>query len=68
MLKTRPMANKATQLLRNASELVREQRYQDAVEIYLQATEADPGDSRAWYGLGVCLYRIGNLDVARIAL
>lgn len=59
---------KATHLLRKAAELVRERRYQDAVEAYLQATEADPRDSRAWFGLGVCLYRVGNLDVSRIAL
>jgi len=59
---------KATYLLRKASELVREKRYQDAVEVYLRATETAPTDSRAWFGLGVCLFRVGNLDVARIAL
>ncbi len=59
---------KATHLLRQASELVREKSYAEAVEVYLQATEADPSDCRAWFGLGVCLYKIGNLDVARIAL
>ncbi len=59
---------KATYLLRKASELVREKRYQDAVEVYLRATEAAPSDSRAWFGLGVCLFRVGNLDVSRIAL
>ncbi len=59
---------KATHLLRQASELVREKSYAEAVEVYLQATEADPTDCRAWFGLGVCLYKIGNLDVARIAL
>lgn len=60
--------SKATHLLRKASELVREKRYPEAVEVYLQATETDPTDCRAWFGLGVCLYKIGNLDVARIAL
>jgi PAS domain S-box-containing protein len=59
---------KATYLLRKASELVRDRRYQDAVEVYLRATETDPTDSRAWFGLGVCLFRVGNLDVSRIAL
>ncbi len=59
---------KATHLLRKAAELVRQRKYQDAVEAYLQATEVDPRDSRAWFGLGVCLYRVGNLDVAAIAL
>ncbi len=59
---------KATHLLRKAAELVRQKKYQDAVEAYLQATEVDPRDSRAWFGLGVCLYRVGNLDVAAIAL
>lgn len=59
---------KATHLLRQASELVREKSYAEAVEVYLQATETDPTDCRAWFGLGVCLYKIGNLDVARIAL
>lgn len=59
---------KATSLLRKAAELVREKQYQRAVEVYLHATETDPSDARAWFGLGVCLYRIGNLDVARIAL
>jgi len=59
---------KATYLLRKASELVREKRYQDAVEVYLRATETAPSDSRAWFGLGVCLFRVGNLDVSRIAL
>jgi len=59
---------KATHLLRRAAELVRQRNYQDAVEAYLQATEADPQDSRAWFGLGVCLYRVGNLEVSRIAL
>jgi len=59
---------KATHLLRKASELVREKSYAEAVEVYLQATETDPTDCRAWFGLGVCLYKIGNLDVARIAL
>ena len=59
---------KATHLLRQASELVREKSYPEAVEVYLQATETDPTDCRAWFGLGVCLYKIGNLDVARIAL
>lgn len=59
---------KATYLLRKAGELVRERRYQDAVEVYLQATETDPADSRAWFGLGVCLYKVDNLEVAHIAL
>jgi PAS domain S-box-containing protein len=59
---------KATYLLRKAGELVKERRYQDAVEVYLQATETDPTDARAWFGLGVCLYKVDNLDVARIAL
>ncbi|MHC4591675.1 MAG: PAS domain-containing protein, partial [Planctomycetota bacterium] len=59
---------KATYLLRKAAELVKEKRYQDAVEVYLQATETDPSDARAWFGLGVCLYKVANLDVARIAL
>ena len=59
---------KATHLLRRAAGLVRQRNYQDAVEAYLQATEADPQDSRAWFGLGVCLYRVGNLEVSRIAL
>ena len=59
---------KATYLLRKAGELVKEKRYQDAVEVYLQATETDPADARAWFGLGVCLYRIDNLEVAHIAL
>jgi PAS domain S-box-containing protein len=59
---------KATYLLRKAGELVKEKSYQDAVEVYLQATETDPSDSRAWFGLGVCLYKVSNLDVAHIAL
>jgi PAS domain S-box-containing protein len=59
---------KATYLLRKAGELVKEKRYSDAVEVYLQATETDPSDSRAWFGLGVCLYKVDNLDVAHIAL
>jgi PAS domain S-box-containing protein len=59
---------KATYLLRKAGELVKERRYQDAVEVYLQATETDSSDARAWFGLGVCLYKVDNLDVARIAL
>jgi len=58
----------ATQLLRKAATFVKSKKYQDAVDVYLQATETSPGDARAWFGLGVCLYRIGNLDVARIAL
>jgi len=59
---------KATYLLRKAGELVRDKRYSDAVEVYLQATETDPSDARAWFGLGVCLYKVDNLDVAHIAL
>jgi len=59
---------KATRLLRQAIELVRAKRHQDAVEVYLQAVEADPADGRGWLGLGVCLFRVGNLDVARLAL
>ncbi len=59
---------KATHLLRKASELVKQRKYADAVEVYLQATETAPGDSRAWFGLGVCLYKVGNLEVAHIAL
>jgi PAS domain S-box-containing protein len=59
---------KATYLLRKAGELVKERQYQDAVEVYLQATETDPSDARAWFGLGVCLYKVDNLDVAHIAL
>jgi len=59
---------KATYLLRKAAELVKEKRYQDAVEVYLQATETDPSDARAWFALGVCLYKVDNLDVAHIAL
>ena len=59
---------KATYLLRKAGELVKEKSYTDAVEVYLQATETDPSDSRAWFGLGVCLYKVNNLDVAHIAL
>jgi len=61
-------APSATELLRKAATFVKSKKYQDAVDIYLQATETSPGDARAWFGLGVCLYRIGNLDVARIAL
>jgi PAS domain S-box-containing protein len=59
---------KATYLLRKAGELVKERKYQEAVEVYLQATETDSSDARAWFGLGVCLYKVDNLDVARIAL
>ncbi len=59
---------KATYLLRKAGELVKERNYQEAVEVYLQATETDPSDARAWFGLGVCLYKVDNLDVAHIAL
>lgn len=59
---------KATYLLRKAGELVKERKYQDAVEVYLQATETDSSDARAWFGLGVCLYKVDNLDVSRIAL
>ncbi len=60
--------SKATRLLKKASELVKDKDYQGAVDVYLQASEAAPGDSRAWFGLGVCLYKVGNLEVARIAL
>jgi len=60
--------SKATRLLKKASELVKDKNYQEAVDVYLQASEAAPGDSRAWFGLGVCLYKVGNLEVARIAL
>ncbi len=59
---------KATYLLKKAGELVKDRRYQEAVEVYLQATETDSSDARAWFGLGVCLYKVDNLDVSRIAL
>jgi PAS domain S-box-containing protein len=59
---------RAVHLLRTAGDLIRQRRYTDAVETYLQATETDPTDARAWFGLGVCLYKVGNLDVASIAL
>jgi tetratricopeptide (TPR) repeat protein len=55
-------------LLRTAGELVKQHEYGHAVEVYLEATEADPADARAWFGLGICLYKVGNLDVASVAL
>jgi len=58
----------ATQLLTQAGELVREKRWQDAVEVYLRATEESPSDMRCWCGLGVCLFKVGNLGMARVAL
>jgi len=58
----------ANHLLTQAGELVREKRWQDAVEIYLRATEESPSDMRCWCGLGVCLFKVGNFGMARVAL
>ena len=59
---------KALQFLRKGAELVREKRWREAVEVYLQGTEDDPTDPRCWLGLGVCLSRVGNWGMSRIAL
>ncbi len=59
---------KAIPLLRKGSELVREKRWREAVEVYLLATEKDASDPRCWFGLGVCLFKVGNFGMARIAL
>ncbi len=59
---------KATNLLRKGAELAREHKWHEAVEVYLQATEKAPTDSHCWLGLGVCLFRVGNCGMARVAL
>ena len=60
--------SKATDLLRKGAELARQHKWHEGVDVYLQATEKDPTDSHCWLGLGVCLFRVGNFGMARVAL
>ncbi len=59
---------KPTDLLRKGAELARQHKWHEGVDVYLQATEKAPTDSHCWLGLGVCLFRVGNLGMARVAL
>ena len=59
---------KAISLLRKGGELIRQREWEKAVDVYLRATETDATDSRCWLGLGVCLLKVGNLGMARIAM
>ena len=58
----------ATRLLYQAGQLIKQRDYNAAADVYMEATETDPTDIRAWFGLGICLYKVGNLEVAIIAL
>jgi len=60
--------SKAHVLLRKAGDLARQKKWQEAVEVYLQATETIPTEPRCWFGLGICLLKVGNSGMARVAL
>ena len=40
------------------------ERYEQAVRDYQQVVKTDPGDMKAHYNFGVCLFRLGKLDEA----
>lgn len=53
---------------KRAEQLVAEQRYTEAAEIYRAVLAEDDSHARTWYGMGYCFYKLGNLDQSRLSL
>lgn len=67
---TQPIAESTWQnteielLMRKARESLKEDRYPEALDLYIAASDRRPLDERLQYNLGVAAYRAGDLDVA----
>ena len=67
---TQPIAESTWQnteielLMRKARESLQEDRYPEALDLYIAASDRRPLDERLQYNLGVAAYRAGDLDVA----
>lgn len=55
-------SGEANQLLLDIRYLGRQQRYEEAFELAVKATKADPNCWRAWTSLGALMVRLGKLD------
>ncbi len=51
-----------------ATALMRNQKYQEAVDMLYVAIQCDPEAGRAWFALGLCYYNLGRLTEAQEAL
>ena len=51
-----------------ATALMRNEKYQEAVDMLYVAIQCDPEAGRAWFELGLCYYNLGRLTEAREAL
>ena len=67
---TQPIAESTWQnteielLMQKARESLQEDRYPEALDLYIAASDRRPLDERLQYNLGVAAYRAGDLDVA----
>ena len=59
-------ANKASPM-EDGAVFLRQERYQQAAAAFEQAVKADPNNSRAWYLLGTCYEKAGQIDQAQLA-
>jgi tetratricopeptide (TPR) repeat protein len=55
-------SDEANQLILDIRYLARQQRYEEAFELAMKATKADPNCWRAWTSLGALMVRLGKLD------
>ena len=51
-----------------ATALMRNEKYQEAVDMLYVAIQCDPEAGKAWYALGLCYYSLGRLAEAQEAL
>ncbi len=59
-------ANKSS-AMEDGAVYLRQERYQQAAASFEQAVKADPNNSRAWYLLGTCYEKAGQIDQAQLA-
>lgn len=53
---------------KRAEQLVAERRYAEAADVYRGVLAQDDSHAKAWYGIGYCYYKLGNLDQSRLSL
>jgi tetratricopeptide (TPR) repeat protein len=51
-----------------ATALMRNEKYQEAVDMLYVAIQCDPEAGKAWFALGLCYYNLGRVAEAREAL
>ncbi|HNR31329.1 MAG TPA: tetratricopeptide repeat protein [Candidatus Hydrogenedentes bacterium] len=51
-----------------AERLVVDKRYAEAAEVYRTVLAQDDTYAKAWYGIGYCYYKLGNLDQSRLSM